>query len=628
MNKKQSIVISSGKGGTGKTFVSVNLARVLEREGKTVTYLDCDVEEPNGHLFLQPAITSEHDVSIESVTGIDSETCTACGACVEACRYNALAEINDKVLFFPELCHACGACSVVCPNDSILEGDRPIGVIMHGTSSAIDVHYGYLKTGEGGMSPRVIREVKKHHGKNITILDSPPGTSCPVVETVKDADLCVLVTDPTPFGIHDLILSVDMCRKVGQEPVIVINRAEYFNNNLEEYCRQEQLVIIGEIPDDREVAEWYSDGELACEKSEKYYDLFSKLAGKLVEHADTRKSVLRNGSSKKSQVTETHSMQEIDVKVNDSGYKPKEVVVISGKGGTGKTSLTASLCALAGPVAISDCDVDASDLHLVLDPQLTNQGLFSGGSHAVIDQPLCIGCGKCLEVCRFNAIQEERFAFGSRFTIDSGTCEGCGTCSYVCRTDAISFEPSINGEWFESTTRFGPMSHARLGIAEENSGKLVTLIRNRKNRLAFEHNLELSIIDGSPGTGCPVIASVTGTDYAIIVTEPTVSGVHDLKRILDVARHFNIKAGVVVNKCDLNRTKADEIRQVADQFDSDFLGTIPYDKNVTAAQVKGLSVVEYKDNETTEAIKRIWSRIQTAIGIPHDVTKHTSIKGI
>src|SRR6056297_1261280 len=226
------IAISSGKGGTGKTFIATNVARVLAKNGRQVRYLDCDVEEPNGHLFLKPIIEKEEDAIVFSPVGIDNDRCTGCGKCEESCMYNAIAVINEKALLFQDLCHICGACTLVCPENAIIETDRVIGTLLHGTSDTIDVHYGLLKTGEGGMSPRLIKKVKQHMGEGVNILDSAPGTSCPVVETVSDVDLCVLVTDPTPFGINDLKLSVDMCREIGMEPVVLVNRAEELNDAL------------------------------------------------------------------------------------------------------------------------------------------------------------------------------------------------------------------------------------------------------------------------------------------------------------------------------------------------------------------------------------------------------------
>ncbi|HQJ05298.1 MAG TPA: 4Fe-4S binding protein, partial [Spirochaetota bacterium] len=201
------------------------------------------------------------------------------------------------------------------------------------------------------------------------------------------------------------------------------------------------------------------------------------------------------------------------------------------------------------------------------------------------------------------------------YMVDKKSCEGCAACAIVCPTGSIKFKTAINGEWFVSDTRFGPMSHAKLGAAEENSGKLVTLIRNKKNQLAAKNNINLSIIDGSPGTGCPVIASITGTDYAVIVTEPTVSGVHDLKRVLDVIKFFGIKSGVVVNKFDLNIDKANDIIAIAKEYGADFLGKIGYDKSVTKAQIKGLSVIEFTDSKITDEIKDIWQKIKENVNV-------------
>ena len=203
--------------------------------------------------------------------------------------------------------------------------------------------------------------------------------------------------------------------------------------------------------------------------------------------------------------------------------KRKEIVVISGKGGTGKTSLTACFAALSGQSVITDCDVDAADLHLVLDPEIKRRGDFSGGVVAEIDQKKCTKCDKCKEACRFAAIEIKE----GRYYIDPVACEGCGVCKLVCQHSAVKTAPAINGQWYVSETRFGPMSHAKLGIAEENSGRLVTLVRNKAAELVSEELNNLIISDGAPGTGCPVIASLNGVDYAVIVTEPTVSGIHD-----------------------------------------------------------------------------------------------------
>jgi MinD superfamily P-loop ATPase len=605
------IAISSGKGGTGKTFIATNMAAILAEKGEEVRYLDCDVEGPNGHLFLKPQIDEEEDVTILSPVGVDEEKCINCGDCAEVCHYNAIAVIKDKVLIFKELCHVCGACQVVCPTDAIIEEERKIGVLKHGKSGPVFFHYALLETAEGGMSPRLVKKVKENIGEGINIMDSSPGTSCPVVETVKDVDLCVLVTDPTPFGINDLKLAVDMSREVGQEPVIIVNRAEYRNVDLKEYLRSEQLEVMGEIPDDRKVAEVYSRGDIVVNKLPQYKELFENIVYKIME-ASKKKRIVRKKKRKEIDKGE-EKIGKAKPDEAPAAKKPKELVVISGKGGTGKTSLVASFAALAKKTVISDCDVDAADLHLILNPQVKERGDFSGGVVAEIKQEKCTACGKCKQECRFLAIREEISPNRSHFFIDHLACEGCGVCYLVCGDEAVKVEEAVNGEWFISETRHGPMSHAKLGIAEENSGRLVTLVRNNQDQLAQEASINEAIIDGSPGTGCPVIASLTGSNYALAVTEPTVSGIHDLARILKVTGHFGIPSGVVVNKYDINMEMTDKIKLLAKDYNAEFVGIIPYDKKVTDAQMEGLSVVEYTQSLTTEVIKNIWERVKQYI---------------
>ena len=613
------IVVSSGKGGTGKTFVSTNIAFVLSMEGENVSYLDCDVEAPNGHLFLKPKIAKEEDITLLSPFKVDMGKCIRCGKCAKACHYNAIAVVKDKVLIFNELCHACGACKVVCPVGAILEKEKKIGTLMHGKSGNMDFHYALLETAEGGMSPRLVRKVKEYVKEGVNIVDSPPGVSCPVVETVKDADLCVLVTDPTPFGINDLKLAVEMARTIGQEPVVLVNRARYYDNNLKDYCRRAELEIIGEIPDDREIAEVYSRGEIAADKIKRYYDLFYKLSQKMVNAAKHKKEPKK---------IETEVVSHYGEGLDKSGElpfaraakKPKELVIISGKGGTGKTSLTASFAALAAmdkDTVISDCDVDAADLHLVLKPKIRERGFFSGSIIVEIIQEKCTGCGRCREECRFGAIEEREIDGERKFFIDPVACEGCGTCLLVCKDNAIKTEDAVNGEWFISDTRLGPLSHAKLGVAQENSGRLVTLVRDKEALAAQREGRSKALIDGAPGTGCPVISSITGSEYTLIVTEPTVSGVHDAKRILDVTKHFGIPSGIVVNKYDLNPDITEDIKALSKEYNADFVGVIPYDDNVTKAQLKGISLVEYAECRASRYIKEIWRKLKDIIYLPN-----------
>ena len=295
----------------------------------------------------------------------------------------------------------------------------------------------------------------------------------------------------------------------------------------------------------------------------------------------------------------------------------QELVVISGKGGTGKTSLVASFAALAERMVLADCDVDAADLHLVLAPEIVRREKFSGGSRARIRPGHCSACGKCLELCRFDAVTFDGPGNGrvdKTYRIDPIACEGCGVCAYFCPEEAIEFGPVVNGEWFVSTTRHGPMVHARLGVAEENSGKLVSLVRREAKRVASEQQRDLILVDGSPGIGCPVIASITGADLVLVVTEPTPSGLHDLNRVAELTRHFGIPAWVAVNKCDLNLRLCEEIEGEAARRGLSIAGRIRYDSTVTEAQIEALSVVEHRPSSTAaEDIRQIWDRLEAVL---------------
>lgn len=290
----------------------------------------------------------------------------------------------------------------------------------------------------------------------------------------------------------------------------------------------------------------------------------------------------------------------------------KEIVIISGKGGTGKTSITGAFAALAGSAVLADCDVDAADLHLLLQPQVRQTHDFSGGKEAAIIQESCTQCGKCAEVCRFGAVKWEEAASGAegtRLCIDPVACEGCGVCAWFCPSGAIRFAEAVNGQWFLSDTRLGPLVHARLGVAQENSGKLVTLVRAQARDVAGERGSEYIIVDGSPGIGCPVIASITGADLVVIVTEPTVSGEHDLRRVAGLARHFRIPAAVCVNKADINPEVTARLRDSCAELGLFYAGSVPYDKAVTAAQVAGLTVIEYDGGSLNQALRELWSRV-------------------
>jgi len=270
------IAIASGKGGTGKTTAATNLAYVASSNGRGVAYLDCDVEEPNGALFLQPAITESQPVEV-SVPQVDAAKCTGCGLCGQICQYSAIVVIEGKVLVFQELCHGCGGCWLVCPAGAVAESQRTTGRIECGHAGKVRFGQGILDVGQA-MSPPVIKAVKKAASDvGLVIIDAPPGTSCPVIESVRDTDFVLLVTEPTPFGLNDLKLAVEMVRTLGLPFGVLINRAAHRDSDTHVWCREEGIAILAEIPDDRRVAEAYSRGEMICEALPEYAEVFSSL---------------------------------------------------------------------------------------------------------------------------------------------------------------------------------------------------------------------------------------------------------------------------------------------------------------------------------------------------------------
>jgi MinD superfamily P-loop ATPase len=282
----------------------------------------------------------------------------------------------------------------------------------------------------------------------------------------------------------------------------------------------------------------------------------------------------------------------------------KELVIVSGKGGTGKTSIVSAFAALAEKKVLCDADVDAADLHLIMAPDILERHDFKGGNKAVIEREKCIECGLCRDLCRWDAISED-------FEVDPIACEGCGVCWYFCPEKAIDFPEQTCGEWYISETRFGPMVHARLGIAEENSGRLVALARQEAKKLGEAKNLDLIITDGPPGVGCPVIASIGGAAAVLIVAEPTVSGRHDMERVAQLAAHFRVPALLSVNKSDLNADEAGVIEQVAEEHSIKVLNRVPFDPTFTKAMVQGKTIVEFDGNsEGNRAVKEMWDQVK------------------
>ncbi|MBN2451633.1 MAG: P-loop NTPase [Lentisphaeria bacterium] len=608
------ITIASGKGGTGKTTFAVNLAYALagREQGvppagrRRVRLLDCDVEEPNDHLFVCPEFSEETAVTVPKPVW-DPAKCTACGKCAEACHYNAIALVKGKVLIFNELCHSCGVCSYVCPEGALAERAVEIGKVQAapGHEPFLFAH-GLLNVGEA-LAPNVVRAVKRYVDPDaVNILDASPGTACPVVESVRGADAALLVTEPTPFGLNDLKLAVGLTLKLGVPTGIIVNRSDGQDRLIADYAADVGLPIAGRIPFRRDYAEAYAEGGILVER-------FPELRRNLLHIYDALATARPPEPAEEIFVLSTGQAVAFE-KGSAAGYK--EITVISGKGGTGKTTVTACLAQLAQHKILADNDVDAADLHLLLVPTVHEGHDFSGGAKARIDADICTGCGECAAACHFDAIFEDRAAHPQGtvvYRVESLACEGCGLCPLVCPVAAIRTGRNVTGRWYVSGTAYGPMVHARLGIAEENSGRLVAQVRGRAAELAAELGQERILGDGPPGTGCPVIASVSGTDLVVIVTEPTVSGVHDMERVMQLADHFRVPTVVVINKADLNAAQAGRIETIAAAHGSRVIGRIPFDRAVNDALMAGKTVIAYGQTPAADAIREVWKHLQDTL---------------
>ena len=602
------IAVASGKGGTGKTTIATSLAAAYSRQAACAAYLDCDVEEPNGGLFLHPRIDSKEPVT-RPVPNIDEQKCTHCNACARACRFSALVGFSKKLLTFPDLCHACGGCSLACDQDAIVEVPYQLGEVAKGSAGDLEFVQGLLSIGKPSAVP-IIQAVTEHaDAKDVKIIDSPPGTSCSMIEAVKDSDVILLVTEPTPFGLADLRLAVEVIRSLGVPFGVAVNKAGVGDDEVWRWCESEGIQILLEIPYDRLIAEAYSRGELIIDTIDGMDELFSNLIRQLEKMAKQVRSRAEWDFSPSS--PDLPPAKKPSERLEDGEHpKPKEVVVISGKGGAGKTSICASLVALSNESVIADCDVDAADLYLVLDPEDKGAWPHTGGFQARVRREDCTGCGECEQLCRFSAISVQ----DGVAKVNPLSCEGCGVCADHCPEKAIDLWHPVFGHWFESRTRFGPLVHARLAASRENSGKLVTTVRTEAKALAQIEGRDLVLVDGSPGVGCAVIASVTTADLALVVAEPTPSGLHDVTRVFELTKKLKVKAALCVNKADLNPAMTSALKDLAAKFGVLVFGEIRYDAAVTKAQVAKQTLVEYSDGPAAQDVRALFKEVMGVIG--------------
>ena len=570
------IAIASGKGGTGKTLVATNLAAALG-----AAYVDCDVEGANGHIFFKPEIAVRRPAAIEVPQATDA--CTGCGACAKVCRFGALAALKSGVLVFNELCHSCGACFEACPSHALrwtkhVLGQVRIGRCRAGRGQWLPFADGELAVGQVRASA-VIRQVKEAApGAAHTVLDCPPGCSCAVTEAVRGADLCLLVTEPTPFGLSDLEKAVGLVEHLDIPHAVILNRCDLGGADVRGFCDRRQIPIVLEVPHDMAIAGAYAEGHLLYAANRRYAEVFDTLAEAVLDGSLPRRRAAARPPSEAPAVLEAEPPAR---RPPDPAAKPlARIAVVSGKGGTGKTSLAASLAALGRGIAVADGDVDAANLHLVLFPHDEETHAFSGSHLAVVDPQKCRGCGVCANECRFDAI-----TLTPRATVDPLRCEGCGLCALGCPLAGteempVRIQPRVSGYAHVGKTAWGPMARGGLLPGGEASGKLVTLVRALADEAAGREGAGQALIDSSPGTGCPVNASLTGCDLAIAVTEPTQSGLHDLERILDLAAWFRIRALAVINKADLCARVAEEIRCLCRRRGVEVVGEVPFDRGV------------------------------------------------
>ncbi len=601
------IAIASGKGGTGKTTLATNLGALLAEAGERAAYLDCDVEEPNGHLFLQPRI--ERQLRVERPTPkVDPARCTHQRTCERACRFSAIVSLADQVLTFPDLCHACGGCRMACPEGAITEVGHLVGRVELGTAGRLSFAQGILEVGQPSSVPVIKAVLESGPTDGLQLVDAPPGAACAMIEAVRSADAVVLVTEPTPFGLADLKQAVSVVRDLGLPFGLVINRADVGDRKVWTWCDRERIPILLDLPDDRRIAQAYARGELALDAVAGLRDRLGGLATQL--RALVRGAAPAPAPKQAAPVPGGSRARPSERVQPGGGSPPKEIAIVSGKGGTGKTSICAALASLAAPCVVADCDVDAADLRLVLEPVQAGAWAHTGGLLAQVEADRCTGCGECQALCRFDAID---MATGLA-RIDPLACEGCGVCADHCAFQAINLQEVSCGTWFEASSRNGHLVHARLAATRENSGKLVTTVRTEARALAIERGLDRVLIDGSPGIGCPVIASLTSCDLALVVAEPSPSGVHDAERLLELILRLEVPAAMCINKFDLAPEQAGRLEALATSKGLGVIGRVRYDPAITRAQVAGRTVVDEPGAPAAADLRALACEVDRACG--------------
>jgi len=440
-----------------------------------------------------------------------------------------------------------------------------------------------------------------------TVRDCPPGTSCSMVAAVEGSSLAVLVTEPTPFGLHDLEAAVGTLEWLGIPHSVVINKCDLGFEDTEKFCRRKGIPVIGRIPFTQEIARLVSEGKLLVNEGEAYRRTFGEIVRRIFSgEARTAKRDMHAPDA------EDKTIHDVFGRCKDrrAAQNIKNIIVISGKGGTGKTTLAASFSALLEDKVVADCDVDAANLHLLVDSRLVSSGYFRSSYMAEIDPGKCTACGKCAQACRFDAITMAQAA-----VVDPLKCEGCGLCELVCplaeseETNPVTIRENVDGEAYQSVCRHGDFVHAKLYPGGEASGKLVTLLRGMAEKLAVRNGLSKILIDASPGVGSPVNASIVGADLALIVTEPSMSALHDLQRVLRLTKFFGTDAQVVINRVDLNPEVVSDIESVCERAGVEIVGRIPFDRQIVEAMTQGVPPVLYAPCGSKDVIADIFEKV-------------------